>query len=223
MNFFNAESYIYVKFFISLFTIINPIGLIPVFIYLTNSQTSSERNSTNIRANFTALIILLFSLFYGYRILNFFNISIDSFRIAGGILVAMFAFSMMNGTLLQNRVQIKSKNVSSNINNQSTSYKKEDISIIPLAMPFIAGPGAISSVILWRMQYSNLYNLIGFSVVILFFSFFCCLTFKIAPYITSIVDDIYIRIINRIMGLLLLSVAIEFIFNSIKTIIFSYI
>lgn len=222
MNFFNTELYVYIKFFISLFTIINPIGMIPIFISLTNTQTSNERNKTNIKANFTALIILLFSLFYGCYVLNVFNISIESFRIAGGILIFTIALSMINGTLLKNKSCVTFKNNLSNMNKQKKSFAKE-IAIMPLAMPLIAGPGAISSVILWRMQYSNYYYLIGFSFVIVLFSFFCWLVFKISPYITAIIDEIYITIINRIMGLLLLALAVECVFNGIKSIFFSYI
>ncbi|WP_075431882.1 YchE family NAAT transporter [Buchnera aphidicola] len=222
MNFFNTELYVYIKFFISLFTIINPIGMIPVFISLTNNQTNNERNKTNMKANFTALIILLFSLFYGCYVLDVFNISIESFRIAGGLLIFTIAYSMINGTLLKNISCFTSKNNISNINKQK-KLSAQDISIMPLAMPLIAGPGAISSVILWRMQYSNYYHLIGFSFVIVFFSFFCWVVFKISPYITTIIDEIYITVINRIMGLLLLALAVECIFNGMKSIFFSYI
>ena len=87
----------YFKFFIGLFALVNPVGIIPVFISMTSYQPAAVRNKTNLTANLSVAIILLTSLFLGDGILQIFGISIDSFRIAGGILVVTIAMSMISG------------------------------------------------------------------------------------------------------------------------------
>ncbi|MDU7021570.1 MAG: NAAT family transporter, partial [Enterobacter sp.] len=87
----------YFKFFIGLFALVNPVGIIPVFISMTSYQTAAARNKTNLTANLSVAIILLTSLYLGDAILQVFGISIDSFRIAGGILVVTIAMSMISG------------------------------------------------------------------------------------------------------------------------------
>ncbi|MCS5981044.1 NAAT family transporter [Klebsiella pneumoniae subsp. pneumoniae] len=89
----------YFKFFIGLFALVNPVGIIPVFISMTSYQPAAVRNKTNLTANLSVAIILLTSLFLGDGILQIFGISIDSFRIAGGILVVTIAMSMISGKL----------------------------------------------------------------------------------------------------------------------------
>ncbi|QCI23807.1 YchE family NAAT transporter [Buchnera aphidicola (Macrosiphoniella sanborni)] len=193
---------IYIKFFVGLCALVNPIGMIPIFTAMTNHQSFLERKKTNLIANFSASLILLISLFFGSNILNIFGISINSFRIAGGILIISIAFSMINGQFIN---QIKT------IKDKKEENKLDSISVIPLAMPLIAGPGAISSTIVWSTYYPNWINLFGCTLVIVFFSFICWLCFEAAPCVVHIVGKTGINIITRIMGLLLMSLGIEFI------------
>ncbi len=89
----------YIKFFMGLFALVNPIGVLPVFISMTNYQTIVGRNKTNLMANLSVAIILCISLLVGDSILYVFGISIDSFRIVGGMLIVTIAVSMINGKL----------------------------------------------------------------------------------------------------------------------------
>lgn len=223
MNFFKVELLTYIKFFVCLFTIINPIGMIPIFVSLTGHQTSYERKATNIQANFIAMLILFCALFFGNQILNLFNISVESLRIAGGLLILTFSLSIINQGLLNNKPLERSNNSTSNVEKKSVLSEKKDVSIFPLAFPLIAGPGAISSVIAWRTEYSDYPHVVGFFIVIFLFSCFCWLIFKAAPYIVNFIDEKYITILNYIMSFLLLTVGIEFISNGIKAMLFSYI
>ena len=86
---------VYLKFFIGLTAIINPLGLLPVFVSLTSQQTPQERLRTNTTANFAVMVILWVSMFFGQIILDAFDISIASFRIAGGSLIVLIAWSML--------------------------------------------------------------------------------------------------------------------------------
>jgi len=195
---------IYIKFFISLCALVNPIGMIPIFTTMTNHQSFVERQKTNLIANFSAFLILLISLFIGNNILNAFGISINSFRIAGGILIIGIAYSMISGKFTNSKTNKKNN--------------LENISVVPLAMPLIAGPGAISSTIVWSTYYSTWINFIGCSIAIFLFSFVCWLCFRAAPCVVEILGKTGINIITRIMGLLLMSLGIEFLVFGIKSI-----
>lgn len=162
----------YFKFFIGLFALVNPVGIIPVFISMTSYQTALARNKTNLTANLSVAIILLTSLYLGDSILQIFGISIDSFRIAGGILVVTIAMSMISGKLGEDKQNKQEK---------SETAIRESIGVVPLALPLMAGPGAISSTIVWGTRYHNLMHLIGFSIAIALFAFCCWGVFRIAP------------------------------------------
>ncbi|CAL4321533.1 YchE family NAAT transporter [Buchnera aphidicola] len=212
MNILFGDFFIYIEFFFSLFALVNPIGLIPIFSSITSKQTIKERNRTNLIANISVSIILSISLFLGQTILNIFGISINSFRIAGGILVIAIAFSMLTGKIVKKADKNK-KSITCD------SAVSDDVSVVPLAMPLIAGPGAISSTIVWSSQHPSLQNLTICSVMILIFSFFCWTLFRISPLIVDFLGKNGINIMTKIMGLLLFSIGIEFITTGIKSIL----
>lgn len=199
----------YFKFFIGLFALVNPVGIIPVFISMTSYQTALARNKTNLTANMSVAIILLTSLYLGDSILQIFGISIDSFRIAGGILVVTIAMSMISGKLGEDKQNKQEK---------SETAIRESIGVVPLALPLMAGPGAISSTIVWGTRYHNLMHLIGFSIAIALFAFCCWGVFRIAPWLVRLLGQTGINVITRIMGLLLMALGIEFIVTGLKSI-----
>ncbi|WP_343192783.1 YchE family NAAT transporter [Buchnera aphidicola (Taiwanaphis decaspermi)] len=199
----------YVQFFLRLFALVNPIGMIPIFVSLTNNKTKKAINKINLISNISVIIILSSSLLLGNFILNMFSISIDSFRIAGGILISFVSISMLNGKLNNSLHQKK------NIDHKNSST---DIAVVPLAIPLIAGPGAISSTIVWSSHYSNIQNIMLCILTIIFFSIFCWFCFKMSPIVVKILGKTGIIVITKIMGLLLLSLSIECITSGIKSI-----
>ncbi len=199
----------YIKFFIGLFALVNPIGILPVFISMTNYQGTIGRNKTNLTANLSVVGILWGSLFFGDSILRLFGISIDSFRIAGGILVVTIAMSMISGKLGEDKQNKQEKTETAN---------RESIGVVPLALPLMAGPGAISSTIVWSSRYHGWLNLFGLSLAIAIFAFCCWLLFRVAPILVKVLGQTGINVVTRIMGLLLMSLGIEFIVTGIKAI-----
>lgn len=203
--FFDFQTY--VKFFMGLFALVNPVGIIPVFISMTSYQSVVARNKTNFTANLSVAIILWISLFLGELILRLFSISIDSFRIAGGILIVVIAMSMISGKLGEDKQNKQEK---------SETAIRESIGVVPLALPLMAGPGAISSTIVWGSRYHSLPHLIGFSVAIALFAFCCWSVFRMAPWLGRLLGQTGINVITRIMGLLLMALGIEFVVTGIK-------
>ncbi|WP_058910299.1 YchE family NAAT transporter [Entomohabitans teleogrylli] len=207
MTQFLIDLTVYVKFFVGLFALVNPVGIIPVFISMTSYQTAQARNKTNFTANLSVAIILWSSLFLGDAILQVFGISIDSFRIAGGILVVTIAMSMISGKLGEDKQNKQEK---------SETAIRESVGVVPLALPLMAGPGAISSTIVWGSRYHNWYYLLGFFVAIALFAVCCWLLFRAAPWLVRFLGQTGINVITRIMGLLLMALGIEFIVTGVR-------
>ncbi|PKG59226.1 amino acid transporter [Shewanella sp. Choline-02u-19] len=198
---------IYFKFFLGLVAIINPVGLLPVFVSLTSHQTIAERNQTGKVANLAVVIILLVTIFAGQHILNMFSISLSAFRIAGGTLICIIAMSMLQGKLGE---------VKRNKEEDREASGMESVAVVPLALPLMAGPGAISSVIVTAAEYKTLENLIGMSITIILFGLLSFSLFRMAPVIFKVLGNTGINVITRLMGLLMLSIGIEVIAAGVK-------
>ncbi|WMY97032.1 MAG: YchE family NAAT transporter [Arsenophonus sp.] len=194
----------YIKFFLALFVIVNPIGMLPIFITMTNNYSSSERNHINFTANFSVFIILCISLLIGKTFLQLLGISIDSFRIAGGIVIVSIAMSMIGN------IQDKKEKLETVV--------KNNIGVVPLALPLMAGPGAISSCIVWSSRLEELKHLFGLILTSIFFSFFCWLLFRSGSVVIKYFNQTTINVISRIIGLLLISLGIEFIITGLKSV-----
>ncbi|WP_076536769.1 YchE family NAAT transporter [Shewanella sp. UCD-KL21] len=198
---------LYVKFFLGLIAIINPVGLLPVFVTLTSHQTEVERNHTGKVANFAVVIILLTTIFIGEHILNMFSISLSAFRIAGGSLIAIIAMSMLQGKLSQ---------VKRNQEEDREASGMDSVAVVPLALPLMAGPGAISSVIVFSSTNNSLVDMIGMSITVIIFGLMSFGLFRMAPIIFKVLGTTGINVITRLMGLLMLSIGIEVIAAGIK-------
>ena len=197
----------YIKFLVGMFALVNPVGILPVFISMTNYQSPAARDKTNLTANLSVAIILWCSLFLGDAILRIFGISIDSFRIAGGILIVTIAMSMISGKLGEDKQNKQEK---------TDTTVRDNVGVVPLALPLMAGPGAISSTIVWSTRYNTWLDYLGFFVAIALFSFCCWLLFRAAPLLVRLLGQTGINVITRIMGLLLMSLGIEFIVTGVK-------
>ncbi|GAM77701.1 putative membrane protein [Vibrio ishigakensis] len=113
---------IYLQFFVGLFAIVNPVGIMPVFVSLTSHLSPEERIKTASTANIAVAVILIVSLFAGQLLLDMFSISLDSFRIAGGLLLLTIAFAMMNGQLGEQKQNKQEK---------AESISKEQVGVVP--------------------------------------------------------------------------------------------
>lgn len=198
---------IFFQFFVGLFAAVNPIGIMPVFVTLTAHQPNAERNKTAYTASIAVASILIVSLLAGQFLLDMFSISLDSFRVAGGLLLVSIAFTMMSGKLGEDK---------QNKQEQSESVSREQIGVVPLAMPLLAGPGAISSTIVYSSRYPGSVNTLGLILTITLFALGIWVLFRMAPTIVKLLGQTGINVITRIMGLILGSLGIEFIANGMR-------
>ncbi len=196
------------KSFITLFTIIDPIGGAPFFLSITAGYSEKERQKIALKASITAFITLLIFLWTGSQLLYFFQISISSFKIAGGILLFLTALEMLFGKTTQIKTTEK----------ETIQIKeKEDVSIVPLGIPYLAGPGAITTTIILG-ETSNIFAKTALSIIIFFIIF---ITFFILAYSSKIfkfLGELGTKAVVRILGLILASIAIEYITHGLKEI-----
>ena len=197
----------YFKFFAALMAIVNPIGAVPIFINLTSDQRESDKKKIAFWAACATSTILLIALLTGEAILTFFGISIASFRVGGGILILLMAISMLHA---------KNSSVKHTEEEIEDSVERRTFAVVPLGTPLLAGPGAISAVILNAQRYSSPahYFLLVFEIVIVGLAIW--MIFRVAPLVASYLGKTGINVITRIMGLIMAAVGVEFIANGLK-------
>jgi multiple antibiotic resistance protein len=198
------------KFSITLISIINPLGAIPVFLGFTkNHKNLNIKNVTNTTAIATSVTIMV-SLVCGQALLNFFGISVASFTIGGGLLLFTMAFSMISGQ--QSNTKINNDEI------KGFDFERE-IGIIPLAIPLLSGPGAISTSIIHAKNFSTTTHWIAGIIMVVLIGVFIKIILSYAQSIGDKLGQIGLNVMTRIMGLILLSMSIEMIAFGIKEII----
>jgi len=190
-----------IKSFISLLVLINPIGALPVFISLTANQSLAEKRRTIRIASIAVASLLVGTALVGDAVLNFFGIEIASFQVAGGILILLVGLSMVNAQPPSSR-QTREE--------QEEAEQKANVAVVPLAIPLLAGPGAMSTVIIYADRVTHWYQLgwlVGAGVLL---GALTWLTLNLAVPISRLLGKTGINIATRLMGLLLMAISVEF-------------
>ena len=198
----------YTKIFISLFAILDPIGIIPIIILFTAGMTPPKRNHLGRLASLAVCAILLVALLIGEPLLSFFGISISSFRVAGGILLMLIAIKMLLGGNLNQAAPTT--------NDSADGEALSANAIVPLSTPLLAGPGSISAVILEAHKAHGIEHYLIMSLEIILLSVTVWLTFLIAPWVARRLGKIGIDVFTRLMGLILAAIAVEFIAGGMR-------
>jgi multiple antibiotic resistance protein len=191
--------------FTSLFTMINPVGVLPVYTSLTAGMSDREAHRVAARASVTALLILFLFAFTGDFLFHFFQISVNSLKIVGGVIFFMVGYDMLQARLIRTR------------DDRETELEyAHDIAITPLAIPIICGPGALTMVIIFMRDYPDhvhraVFLAIVFSVVLITFLFLIG-----AKKIVGVLGDNGNKVLMRIMGLIVMVISVEFFFSGLK-------
>lgn len=190
------------KVTIALFAIVNPIGSIPIFISATDGWSRQERARTAKTVAITVFIVLAVSAFLGDKILDFFGITIPSFQVGGGILLMLIAISMMHG---------KQSGTRQTPEEAQTLAERNAIAIVPLSIPLLAGPGAISNIIIAAQHNSSFASHLSLVAPIFIIAIIIWLVLRLAVRISLKLGTIGINIVTRLMGLILAAMAVEFV------------
>lgn len=191
--------------FITLFTVIDPIGTVPVFIAVTSSSDNSQRKKIALKAALVAAGVLTFFIIAGELILDAIEVPLMSFQIAGGIVLFLFALTMIFG---ESKADEEIEKIG----------KQDDKAIFPLAMPSLASPGAILAVILLTENNTNgiLDQTVTWSVM-LFVIFIAWILMLFASRISQLIGNGGAAIVSRVMGLILTAVAVNYVLEGLTT------
>jgi multiple antibiotic resistance protein len=196
------------KAFISILTIMGPFTVIPVFISMTEGMSQTQRRRTARKAMFVSASILIVATVAGESLFNVLGISLPSFRIAGGILVLIMGINMLHA---------KRSGTRATQEELKEAMEKNDVSVFPLGTPLIAGPGAISTVILFSTGRDNsLVSIILIIVAVLISSLIIYYLLRYSHLVYKAMGNTGMNIMMRLMGLILSAMAVEFIIDGIR-------
>lgn len=198
--------------FTSFFTLINPLGTMPIFMTMTKDISQKNRNQIAKKASIVSFITIVIFAFSGQLLFNFFGISVNSFRVVGGVIFFLMGMDMLQARL--GKVKIKESEVKTYVN---------DISITPLAIPMICGPGALTNAIV-MMEDANTFE--KKIVLVLSLLVVITLTFLIlysSSRIIKILGETGNNVMMRLMGLIVMVIAVEFFFAGLKPILLDII
>jgi multiple antibiotic resistance protein len=195
----------YIPAFVTLFVIIDPIGLAPLFVAMTQGMTRRQRRGIAIRATLVALGLLTLFGLAGEAVLNFLGISMPAFRIAGGILLFLTALDM----LFERRAQRRQ--------GQADQPHTEDPSVFPLAIPLIAGPGSIATMILLTGQDGADLGQIAMVHAVMASVLICVFAlFLLAAPLERLLGPTGINVVTRLLGMLLAALSVQFVIDGMR-------
>lgn len=194
--------------FTSFFTLTNPLGTMPVFLTMTNGMNDHERKAIVRRATIVSFITLMVFTFSGQFLFKFFGISSNGFRIAGGFIIFKIGFDML-----------QARYSNAKLKEEEVKTYADDISITPLAIPMLCGPGAIANAIMLMDDASTLTlkgTLIGIIALVYFITF---LILQASTRLVRILGETGNNVMMRLMGLILMVIAVECFVSGLKPIL----
>ena len=194
-------------YFTSFFTLINPIGIMPVFMSMTNQLEQSHRAKIARKASIVALITLIAFAFLGQILFKFFGISVAGFRIAGGIIFFLVGFDMLHARVGSIKYDPK---------NDKQDAGTDDISITPLAIPMITGPGAIANSIVLMEDAASISLKITLIIAIILNLLTVYLMLIGSTKIVNFLGVTGNKVLMKLMGLIVMVIAVEFFFAGLK-------
>ena len=208
-NFLNIELQYLVFCLSTLFAVINPLGITPIFVAMTEKYDSETRSKIARKGIITGSIILIVFTLLGSIIFQFYSITVEAFQIMGGVIFFRSGMRMLDAKVGRSRTT----------ESEREEFKDTDeIAISPIGVPLITGPGAITGVVILSGKAPTNFSVLVllFSVIISMFIFYFIL--KAGNYIGQKIGIAGMRVIERMMGLILMVIAVQFIINGIETI-----
>ena len=197
----------YTRFFTALLVILDPFAAIPIFLSLSQGYTPGERNRAVTLAAITVAVVLSLSAVFGEAMLTALGTSLPSFRVGGGIVLLLMALTMLRAQPDQMRATSAEK---------EEAHTRENIAIVPIAIPLLAGPGSISTVIIQMHRPGAEYHLFWVIAVILILTLLLWAVLRLAVPIGRILGPIGLNIMNRLFGLILTAIAVEIMANGLR-------
>lgn len=199
---------LFIMIFGALISVMNPFGTVPVFVSLTQEQSKKERNEIAFWTSVNVLIILFISFFIGEFILLFFGISLNALKIAGGLIIAASGFALLTGEFTKHK-GMKRRKIEEDINTRS------EITLTPLAIPMIAGPGTISLLITYKQEYDTLSNILIIVGAIVLATLSIYFILKSSFLIVKSLGASGINALSRIIGFVVIAIGVQLVIASV--------
>ncbi|MEX2591523.1 MAG: MarC family protein [Anditalea sp.] len=193
------------NFLAAMLAIVNPIGLIPIWYEMTGDALPQVRRKIALMVTGSAFVILLLFLNLGNFILDFFSIDIEVFKIAGGFLLLTTAVSMIEGQATK-----LEENKESGDTDLELAKRRFEKVLVPLTIPMLAGPGAITTVLLYSFTANGITDFAGFSIVLLFSYLLLFLVLGYSYQVEKRIDKLFFVAFTRIFGLIVAAIAVQF-------------
>ena len=191
-----------IRFLVGMFAILNPLGAIPIYLSMMTDRRPEVMDRTAFKASVSVAVILTLAVWAGDSLLSFFGIGIPSFRIGGGLLLILIAVAMFGA---------KTSPARHTDAEQAEGEAKNDIAVVPLAIPLLAGPGAISLAIVDAHQAGSLTGKLAYNLGIVAVAAVVWLVLRLAEPIGKRLGTGGLNIVTRVMGLLLAAMAVQLI------------
>jgi multiple antibiotic resistance protein len=192
----------HIEFVTAILVILNPFGNLPVFLSVTSGQTDQRRNSIVATAAATVALVLAFSVVAGEKVLRLFGINLPCFQVGGGILVLLMAVSMLHA---------RRSRLSHAPEESKTAEEQESLGVVPLGTPLLAGPGSISTAIIYANKAGTWFDTGFLIATCLLAAAVVWVVFRLGRPIGGYLGPGGINILTRLMGLILAAVAVKFI------------
>lgn len=202
---------LFLYIFGALLSVMNPLGTVPIFVSLTQGETKSYINKTSLLASINVFTILIVSFFVGQYVLAFFGISLNALKVAGGLVIASSGFALLKGDFTKNRGMNKQR--------EKAAHERKFISLTPLAIPMMAGPGSISLLISLNEGFENTHQIITTVLAVLIVCIICYVMLRSSQYIVKALGSNGINSISRIIGFIVIALGIEYFWAGLSSFI----
>lgn len=198
---------LFITVFAALFSVVNPLGAVPVFLSMTSQNSAAEKAKIARNASIYFVLILMAFYVFGSAILTFFGISLSALTIAGGFIIVSSGFALINGKFEESR------SIDKKIRKEAET--KDDISFTPLAMPLLSGPGSISLLISLFSTYVSISDRLIIAAVVIFTGLTVFLILRSSNLLYRVMGRSGLRAVSRIMGFLVLAIGIQYVANGV--------
>ncbi len=210
---------LFLSAFVTLFVVIDPPGCAPIYAGLVKGATQRQATTMAVRASVIAALILIVFALFGEQLLNALHIELNSFRLAGGIMLFVIAMDMVFEKRTQRREERAEKIMAQNAVTHATTPEVEDVSVFPMAMPMIAGPGSIATIMLLMAKADGTPQTLVILAAMLSVIALTLLALIAARPLMRLLGTKVEAVITRLLGVLLAALAVQYVIDGVKAVL----
>jgi len=196
-----------IKFIVAMIIMMNPLGSLSIFLDLTHKMNLPQQREIARRSSAAICIIMLLTVWSGEKILDFLGITIPSFRFAGGIILLLMGLAML---------QSRESPVSHTEEDDEAAKERHSVAVVPMALPVIIGPGAISTLIIAAGDYPNIASKLWMSLLCVLLTLSMGVLLYFAAPVARLVGASVIKVVTRIMGMIIMAIAVGMLANGLQ-------